>query len=306
MELTDWIAAGRDVELTSGVATYTEFGAGDPVILLHGVAYTSGGHDWFLAVDELARSHRVLALDLLGWGRGDRLEQPYSFARLVDFVREFQDALGLRRASVVGHSMGGWLASLLAYESPERVDRLVLVGSGGTSQRTLPSMTKFEPPALEDVVASLRAKNEGLDPEVVKGWARYAYGNVQRPDALPSYRAMLSHMNEPENRRSYNTRRRLPLIAAPTLIMWGDDDQVNDVEMARLSARLVPGAELEIVAGAGHHLPVEEPEHFASRVTAFLACAVPVSPVTSAAASGSAEASTPAASEQRRGAGACP
>jgi pimeloyl-ACP methyl ester carboxylesterase len=271
MELADWIAAGSEVELTSGVATYTEAGAGDPVILLHGVAYTSGGHDWFLAVDELARSHRVLALDLLGWGRGDRLEHPYSFARLVDFVREFQDALGLGRTSVVGHSMGGWLASLLAYESPQRVDRLVLVGSGGTAQRTLHSMAAFEPPALSDVVASLQAKNRRLSAEVVAGWARYAYGNVQRPDALPSYRALLSHMNEPENRSSYNTRRRLPLIAAPTLIMWGDDDQVNDVEMARLSAKLVPGAELEIIPGAGHFLPIEKPERFASRVAAFLA-----------------------------------
>lgn len=270
MELADWIAAGREVELTSGVATYTEAGAGDPVILLHGVGYTSGAHDWFLATDELARSHRVLALDLLGWGRGDRLEHPYSFARLVDFVREFQDALGLRSASVVGHSMGGWLASLLAYESPDRVDRLVLVASGGTAQRTLHSMTEFEPPALSEVAASLQAKNPGLHPETVDAWARYAYGNVQRPEALPSYRALLSHMNEPENRRSYNTRRRLPLITAPTLIVWGDDDQINNVEMARLSAKLIPGAELEIVPGAGHFLPIEQPERFASRVAAFL------------------------------------
>jgi pimeloyl-ACP methyl ester carboxylesterase len=271
MQLANWIAAGREVKLTSGVATYTEAGAGDPVILLHGVAYTSGAHDWFLVADGLARSHRVLALDLLGWGRGDRLEQPYSFARLVDFVREFQDALGVRSAGVVGHSMGGWLASLLAYESPERVDRLVLVGSGGTAQRTLHAMTAFEPPALSDVAATLQAKNPGLDSDTVDGWARYAHGNVQRPDALPSYRALLSHMNEPENRRSYNTRRRLPLITAPTLIMWGDDDQVNDLEMARLSATLIPGAELDIVPGAGHFLPIEQPERFASRVAAFLA-----------------------------------
>lgn len=266
---SDWIAHCRDVELSSGTATYADIGEGPSVLLLHGVGYTSGAHDWFLAVDELSRANRVLALDLIGWGRGDRLTQPYSFARMVDFVREFQDAVGVPCAHVVGHSMGGWLASLLAYESPGRVDKLVLVGSGGTAQRTLPSMTEFEPPPLESVAAGLQEKNLTLDAAVVDEWARYAYANVQRPDALPSYRALLSHMNEPENRRSYNTRRRLPFVTAPTLVVWGDNDTVNDVEMGRLTAELVPDAELAVIDG-GHFLPIEAPDRFASLVSSFL------------------------------------
>jgi pimeloyl-ACP methyl ester carboxylesterase len=269
MQLTDWIACCREAELSSGTATYAEVGAGSPVLLLHGAAYTSGAHDWFLAVDELSRSHRVLALDLIGWGRGDRLAQPYSFARLVDFVREFQDVVGVPRTHVVGHSMGGWLASLLAYESPERVDKLVLVGSGGTAQRTLPSMTEFEPPPVESVAAALQDKNPALSSGVVAEWARYAFDNVQRPDALPAYRALLSHMNDPENRRSYNTRRRLPLVTAPTLVVWGDKDTVNDVELGTLTAELVPDAKMAVLEG-GHFLPIERPDEFGSLVTSFL------------------------------------
>jgi pimeloyl-ACP methyl ester carboxylesterase len=269
MELPDWMAGGREVTLSSGTVTYTEFGEGSPVILLHGVAYTSGAHDWFLVAGDLATAHRVLALDLIGWGRGDRLEQPYSFDRLVDFVREFQDVVGVPRAHVIGHSMGGWLASLLAYESPERVDRLVLVGSGGTAQRTLHSMTEFEPPGLEAVTATLRGKNPGLHRELVAAYTNYAWMNVQRPDALPSYRAMLSHMNDPANRQFYNTRRRLPFVTAPTLVFWGEDDQVNDVEMGRLTASLLPASELEIIPG-GHFLPIQHPDRFAARVRDFL------------------------------------
>lgn len=269
MRLTDWITHNREIELSSGIATYTDIGAGAPVLLLHGVGYTSGAHDWFLSVDALSRSHRVLALDLIGWGRGDRLTQPYSFARLVDFVREFQDAVHVPQAHVVGHSMGGWLASLLAYESPDRVEKLVLVGSGGTAQRTLPTMTAFEPPPLESVASELQNKNPSLEPTVVAEWARYAFDNVQRPDALPSYRALLSHMNEPENRRSYNTRRRLPRIFAPTLVVWGENDAVNDLEMGKLTADLLPKAELAVLDG-GHFLPVEHPDRFSSLVSSFL------------------------------------
>ena len=76
-------------------------------------------------------------------GARDRLDIEYSFAYIVDFVREFQDALGIERSNIVGHSMGGWLASLFAYESPNRVNKLVLVGSGGTRTRNDSSMTSF-------------------------------------------------------------------------------------------------------------------------------------------------------------------
>ena len=113
-------ASERFVELSHGRTRYFDCGEGAPTILLHGVGYSAGGTSWY----------RNIAPDFVGWGTGDRLEQGYSFAYLVDFVREFQDALGLASTHVVGHSMGGWIASLFAYESPNRVDRLALTASG--------------------------------------------------------------------------------------------------------------------------------------------------------------------------------
>src|SRR6266571_9519447 len=130
-------------ELSHGRTRYFEAGSGYPTILLHGVGYTAGGDSWFLNIGPLSQKVRVLAVDFLGWGLGDRLDLEYSFAYLVDFVREFQDAIGLPKSNIVGHSMGGWVASVFAYESPERVNKLVLVASGGTATRTLPSMTQF-------------------------------------------------------------------------------------------------------------------------------------------------------------------
>jgi pimeloyl-ACP methyl ester carboxylesterase len=106
----------------------------------------------------------VLAPDFVGWGLGDRLDREYSFAYLVDFVREFQDALDLTRTHVVGHSMGGWIATLPAYESPQRIDRLVLVASGGAATRTLHSMTSFQPPTREQIETQLRNTVQGPKP----------------------------------------------------------------------------------------------------------------------------------------------
>jgi pimeloyl-ACP methyl ester carboxylesterase len=269
VQITDWQAAERSLTVSHGEATYIEAGdEGPPVLLLHGVGFTQGAHDWLFNVEALARDFRVVAVDLVGWGRGTRLRQGYSFARLVDFVREFQDALEIPASHVIGHSMGGWIASLLAYESPQRVDRLVLVGSGGISTRPLPMMTAFEPPTLAETEASVAARTIA-DPETARAWARYGWENVQRPEALQSYRRILAHMTDPETRCLYNTRRRLPYVTAPTLVLWGSGDTVNRLKLGRETADLIPDGSLTVLDG-GHFLPSERPSEFNGHVARFL------------------------------------
>jgi pimeloyl-ACP methyl ester carboxylesterase len=269
MEVGQWQAATRTVQMSHGDACVAELGRGEPVILLHGVGLTQGGHDWFRNVEGLAENFWVIAPDLVGWGRGARLRQGYSFARLVDFVRELQDCLDIPRAHVVGHSMGGWVASLLAYESPQRVDRLVLVGAGGAATRPLPMMTEFQPPSLDDVRAML-AMRSGLAEETVRPWAEYAYGAVQGPEPLASYRKILAHMSDPETRTLYNMLRRYPHITAQTLVLWGEADQVNSLELGEQIARSIPDAALAVLP-CGHFPHSERPQEFNRRLTAFLA-----------------------------------
>ncbi|MHB8577001.1 MAG: alpha/beta fold hydrolase [Dehalococcoidia bacterium] len=260
--------AERYVTLSHGKTRYFEAGTGEPLIVLHGVGYTSAGDSWSANMGPLATRFRVLAPDFLGWGLGDRLGIEYSFAYLVDFVRELQDALGIARSHIVGHSMGGWIASLLAYESPNRVDRLVLVASGGLRTRTLQSMTEFAPPDRDAIRRQLEPRVSNaveLDALVERDFAK-----TQVHGALDAYRRVLRHMNEPENRSRYNTGRRLPFVMAPTLVLWGRDDAVNDVSMAEETARLVPNAELVILDGIGHGVPAEAPEQFNKIVGDFL------------------------------------
>lgn len=244
------------VELSHGQTRYLEAGQGAPVILLHGVGYTAGGDLWLPNIGPLADRFRVIAPDFLGWGLGDRLNLEYSFAYLVDFVRELQDALDIDRSHVVGHSMGGWIASLFAYESPNRVDKLVLVSSGGTRTRTIPEMTEFQPPDRAAILQQLRGYFGEADIDLEQ-MADEAVAKTQRPEALESYRKILKHMNTGANRSRYNTLRRLARVKVPTMIVWGDRDEVNSVEMAHATKEVMPHARLEILPDTGHMLPMQ-------------------------------------------------
>ncbi len=145
------VIADKYVELSHGKTRYLEAGAGYPTILIHGVGFGGGADNWCFNIGPLSKKVRVLAVDCLGWEKGDRFDREYSFAYLVDHIREFQDALGLEKTNIVGHSMGGWIASIFAYESPNRVHKLVLAAPGGATPRTLASMTQFKPPTKETI-----------------------------------------------------------------------------------------------------------------------------------------------------------
>jgi pimeloyl-ACP methyl ester carboxylesterase len=259
----------RYVTLSHGRTRYFEAGEGAPVILLHGVGFTAGGDSWFLNVGPLSQGLRVLAPDFLGWGTGDRLPIGYSFAYLVDFVREFQDALGLEKSHIVGHSMGGWIATVFAYESPDRVDKLVLVGAGGVAPRTLHSMTSFQPPTRDQLRGQLesRIKKEGVDLETLLDQQVAIAG---QPGAVESYQLILDHMNNGATRQRYNTVRRLPRIRAKTLIVWGDGDTTNSPDMAEALHQGIAGSKLVMLKDCGHFVPTERPDEFNRAVGEFL------------------------------------
>ena len=257
------------VELSHGKTRYLEAGTGFPTILLHGVSFYNGGDSFRLNIGPLAQKLRVLALDCLGWGLGDRFDREYSFAYLVDHVREFQDALGLEKTNIVGHSMGGWIASVFAYESPQRVNKLVLVGSGGARPRTIPSMTEFQPPTRDQIREQLA---ERTDPKYEGDLDKSAdddYAKTQVPGSLGAYQKILSHMNDDMNRVRYNTIRRFPHIKVPTLVLWGKDDQTNALEMGEETHRLIEGSKM-VVLDSGHYLPTQVPDQFNQALLDFL------------------------------------
>lgn len=257
------------LDLSHGRTRYLDAGDGPPVILLHGVGFAPGADAWLANIGALSHRLRVLAPDFPGWGPGGQLELGYSFAYLTDFVREFQDALGLERTHIVGHSMGGWIASLLAYESPQRVDRLVLVASGGMATRPLPMMASWQPPAEEDIRQALAGlQRAGIDIEPL---VKERVSLAQDTERAERFGRIMAHMTHPETRRRYHLARRLPHVPNETLILWGTDDTVNDLELGRETDRLLPRSRLETFHGVSHFLPVERPEEFSRAVLNFLA-----------------------------------
>jgi pimeloyl-ACP methyl ester carboxylesterase len=250
------------VTMSHGRTRYFEAGTGPDVLLIHGAGFLSGGHSWLPVLPQLGEHFHVRAIDCLGFGPGDHLSQPYSFGYLVDHLREFIDVLEIAPTHVVGHSMGGWLGVVLAYESPERVGRFVDVAGGGTQTRPLATMVEWQPPAPEAIEQGLAH----LDPAIVKERLQAA----NDPTATSSFRGLMDHMTNPETRVRYNTLRRMPHIKAPTLVLWGEDDKVNDLEAAKLSHDNIPGSQLNVLPGVGHGVPNEAPEEFVQTVVAFL------------------------------------
>src|SRR6266478_6466280 len=108
---------------------YVEAGTGSPVILLHGLADDIGV--WESVIPALAAKHRVIALDQIGFGRSDKPLLSYRVATFVDFLDGFLNQLKIKRASLVGNSLGGWVAAAFTLAHPERVERLVLSDAAG-------------------------------------------------------------------------------------------------------------------------------------------------------------------------------
>lgn len=269
MEVRDMTATAvqyKYVTLSHGKTRYIESGTGHPLILLHASYFPSGADDWLPNINALAERFRVLAPDFVGWGLSDLLDQEYSFAYLTDFVREFQDALNLQSSHIVGASMGGWIAGIFAYESPDRVDRLVQSGHNGVSPKPNPRMANFEPPsdqALREWVLKV-TQGSGVDGNAV---AEERIRKMHEPGVVENFGMVMRHMTNMDTRHRYDLARRLPKITAPTLYIWGNKDA--SFPTAQIAHDLTPGSEL-LVFDCGHDVALEMPNEFNEAVMRFL------------------------------------
>jgi pimeloyl-ACP methyl ester carboxylesterase len=272
MTIAEKVWTEKFAEMSHGRTRYWDAGSGTPTILIHGAGWNSGCESWSLAMAPLSQRLRVLAIDCLNWGTGDVLDQEFSFAYLVDHVREFMDVLGIEQANVVGHSMGGWILSLLSYESPERVRRAVNVAGGGAATRPLQNMVEFKVPQPEQIrehykrMADASGGAFSVD-ELAAAFIR----KRDLPGHPEAFAKVMKHMTNPLTRKRYNTLRRLPHIRVPTLVVWGRDDPVNGYDETGVpTANGIPNAKFVVYEKTGHAVPVEQVDRFAEDVLEFL------------------------------------
>ncbi|MEV6449027.1 alpha/beta fold hydrolase [Amycolatopsis sp. NPDC051716] len=271
-----------------GVAThYLEAGEnGPPVLLLHG--NTGDAFDWIAVLGRLAASHRVLALDLPGYGRTPPLEDvsPQGFAR---FALGFAAAVELDRFDVVGHSLGGMMAILMAREAPERVGRMVLVCSGGLGRATNPIQIFLGRPGVRRVALAAGLLAAGALVSTVAG-ALYAtrqpwripalwYQEHIRRSRIPQFAAtslaVITNITTLLGQR-YDLRPDLSRLRLPALAIWGIGDPITPAWQAR-SVRLVPGGGYRLLP-AGHYPHLEDAERFTGIVESFLRNGEPAAP----------------------------
>ncbi len=251
-----------------GVATYVhhvgattlpevvpDLARGEKVVCIHG----SGGNGAVFAelLEALAAEHSPLALDLPGHGRSGGLESLGSIERMAAFVGAFLDKWGIAKPVLLGHSMGGAVALSLALERPDAVGALVLCGSAA----------RFTGAAIPAVTRVVQGKER-------RPFFRDAYSPKASPEVLrrgfleelkTDPRALLGDL---EACRAFDASGALAGVAAPTLVVVGEDDDLR--AQSDLRAARIPGARLRVIPEAGHMLPLERPAALADAVLAFL------------------------------------
>jgi pimeloyl-ACP methyl ester carboxylesterase len=266
---------------------YRMAGRGPVILLVHGMAGSS--RTWLDVMEVLARDHTVIAPDLLGHGESAKPMGDYSLGAYASGLRDLLIGhLGIESATLVGQSLGGGVVMQLAYQHPELCERLVLVASGGLGREVSWVLRALALPGAEYVIPPLFPRAARRAGETLAGFFRRC--GLSAPHVAEMWRAYAS-LTEAPNRRAFvrtvravidpggqtvSARDRLYLARdLPTLIVWGDRDEIIPVAHAHAAHELLPASRLEIFEGAGHFLHVEQPVRFAETLREFVASTEP-------------------------------
>jgi pimeloyl-ACP methyl ester carboxylesterase len=263
-------------------------GHGPAILLIHGIAGSS--RTWEQVIPLLAGDHTVIAPDLVGHGSSSKHPGDYSLGAQASNMRDLLAILGIERATIVGQSFGGGVAMQFSYQFPEYCERLVLVGSGGLGREVSWLLRLLSVPGFELAMPV-------LFPGFVRDWGngllRFLHkAGFRNARAVEMWRAYISLM-EADNRKAFartlggvvdpggqsvNAMDRLYLAARmPTLIVWGDKDNIIPVSHAFAAHAALPESRLEIIEGAGHFPHVEEPVRFSEILADFVRTTEPSS-----------------------------
>ncbi len=264
---------------TSAGFVYEVRGEGPWLVMINGIG---AAHEaWAPHVDDLSRHFRCLTFDNRGVGKSPRPPGPYTTAAMADDVAAILAELGIARAHVVGASMGGAIAQELVLRHPERVDRLAIVCSWPACDRYLERCFTI----LKEYAEAAGREGRGWSMRVRHFLSLIAFA---RSDFSTSFEtiaaaerltaeAVAAGLEQPadafiaqaEACLSHDTRHRLVRIAAPTLVLAGDQDAFTPLPLSQALAAAIPGAMLSVMEGCGHVMFYERPKEFTARLIEF-------------------------------------
>jgi 2-hydroxy-6-oxonona-2,4-dienedioate hydrolase len=245
---------------------YVEAGSGPTVILLHGLGGSSAG--WQPNLGPLAEKFHVVALDQIGFGKSDKPLANYRIRTYVDFLDQFCKQLKIERASLVGSSMGGWVAAVFTAAFPDRVDKLVLVDAAGYAPpkdldlRTLYNLN----PTTREGMKTLAAKvfyNKAFQTDAAIDMAIAA-----RLAAGDGY--TINSISESVIRGEDFVDNTVKTIRRPTLIVWGREDGLTPLSDGERFNKDIAGSKLVVFDQCGHVPNFEKAAEFNAAVIGFL------------------------------------
>ena len=263
--------------------SYLDSGDGPAVLFIHGILGSQ--RQWAHLVDKLDEDHRVIVPDLFGHGDSAKPTGDYSLSAHAATMRDLLDHLGIERVTLVGHSLGGGIAMQFYYLFPDRVDRLVLVSSGGLGREVSPLLRSATLPGAEQVL-SLAASGPVLSRVEALGRGLTKVGWRPGADITAVWRGFTSLRDRGSRRAFLSTTRAVidiggqsisahdhleSVLPIPTLIVWGSKDRMIPAWHALKAQQSVPECQVELFEGAGHFPHLEDPDRFAEVVRTFIA-----------------------------------
>jgi abhydrolase domain-containing protein 6 len=243
---------------------YLQAGSGPALVIIHGI----GGHkeDWQSIIDAMADSHTVYAIDMIGFGGSSKTAPTITIADQADAVVALLDAEMIAKADLIGNSVGGWVAATVAANHPDRTERLVLVDPAGfAAMFEGPSPVNFYPTTVEDMQNTLSFV-------LHSDWAHTPEFATKALDALnASGDAATAERVFAGLFTSTRLEELMPLISAPTLVVWGAEDRLFPPALADMVAGSIAGAEKVLIPAAGHFPQIDNLDGFLGPVQAFLA-----------------------------------
>ena len=276
-----------EVDLHGHRAIYRIAGTGPPVVLIHGMVNSS--LHWESVALRLAGEYTVVAPDLIGHGDSATPRGDYSLGAHAASIRDLLSVIGIDRATVVGHSLGGGVAMQFFYQFPQRVERMALVSSGGLGHEVSPLLrgaalpgastllrVAAHPRLLDELNRAgerIRARGSG------KGVYLQAIARALRPlERAGARRAFLETLRSVIDVRGQrvSARDRLYLLDGfPTLIVWGERDHTIPLAHGREAHEAIRGSRFVTLSPAAHFPHLEDPEGLAAALGEFIAATEP-------------------------------
>jgi pimeloyl-ACP methyl ester carboxylesterase len=276
-----------EIELHGHQVVYRVAGEGPPVVLIHGMVNAS--RHWAPVAERLAQRHLVIAPDLIGHGDSATPRGDYSLGAHAAVIRDLLTALGIERATMVGHSLGGGIAMVYFWQFPQRVERLALVSSGGLGDEVSPLLRSAALPgasalislathrrvtgALDRAGIALRERGSWLGGQLqaIARALRPLESAGQREAFIQSLRAVIDRHGQ----RVSATDRLYLLRDMPTLVAWGERDRTIPLEHGIAAHRAIPGSRFVTIPGAAHFPHLERPDELAGALLDFISSTMP-------------------------------